>query len=65
VKGHRDRYCDVVELQIGDRRTSGSRLHPMSDQALDLLAARQKGHLPARRSVKNPDSSSGRRSDGD
>jgi len=64
LKGDRDRYCDAVELQIGDRRTSGSRLHPMSDQGLDLLAARQKGQMPARRSARNPDSSSGKRPNG-
>jgi hypothetical protein len=57
IEGRRDRYCGVIEAEIGVRAAPGPRLQPMPDQALALVNARVKGHLPARRSVKQPTSS--------
>jgi hypothetical protein len=51
LRNKRDRWCAAVELQIGLRPTGLSRLRPSAER-LDILAARQEGHLPARRSMK-------------
>ena len=52
-----DRWCAAVELQIGLPPTGRSRSRTSAER-LDLLAARQGGLLPARRSKKRIDSSS-------
>ncbi len=52
-----DRWCAAAELQIGLPPTGRSRSRTSAER-LDLLAARQEGLLPARRSLKRIDSSS-------
>jgi hypothetical protein len=53
--GKRDRWCAAIELQIGLRPTGLSRSR-FSAEHLDILAARQGGLLPARRSMKHIES---------
>jgi hypothetical protein len=57
IEKKRDRWCAPAELQIGLPPTGLSR-SGTSPERLDLLAARQGGLLPARRSMKRIDSSS-------
>jgi len=57
LHGHRDRYCRRVELQIGLRTSRGSQLYATPDLDLELLNARHKREIPARRSLKNPNPS--------
>lgn len=52
-----DRWCATAELQIGLPPTGRSRSRTSAER-LDLLAARQGGLLPARRSMKRIDSNS-------
>jgi hypothetical protein len=52
-----DRWCAAAELQIGLPPTGRSRSRTSAER-LDILAARQGGLLPARRSMKRIDSSS-------
>jgi hypothetical protein len=55
AKGRRDRMCVKAEQQIGLRTTGGSRLRLTHPDALDLLHARLRHELPARRSLTDPD----------
>lgn len=57
IREKKDRWCAAAELQIGLPPTGRSR-SGTAPERLDLLAARQGGLLPARRSMKRIDSSS-------
>lgn len=57
IRKKRDRWCAAAELQIGLPPTGRSRSRTSAER-LDILAARQGGLLPARRSMKRFDSSS-------
>jgi len=59
LRGDRNRYCRTVELQIGLRSSRGSQLYATPDLNLELLNARHKREIPARRSYKDPNSSRG------